>query len=73
MEQRERHGARPSCVERQSRPAFEVADIFRAHGEAYRREHVLTPGQHAAMRAIEACRTATLGGHQATPRIEDSS
>ena len=45
------------------RPALEVADIFRAHGEAYRREHVLTPGQYAAMRAIEACRTAALGGH----------
>jgi hypothetical protein len=40
-----------------------VADIFHAHGEAYRRDHVLTPEQAEAMRAIESCRTAVLGGH----------
>ena len=46
-----------------SRPAFELADIFRQHGPAYRRRHRL-PRQHLrVMRAIEVCRTAALGGH----------
>ena len=46
-----------------SRPAFEVADVFRAHGEAYRQAHSMTGGQVKVMRAIETCRTAVLGGH----------
>jgi putative transposase/transposase-like zinc-binding protein len=41
----------------------EVGDIFRAHGEVYRQQHVLTPDQQKVMRAIEACRTEVLGGH----------
>jgi hypothetical protein len=41
----------------------EVADIVREHGEALRRAHVLTPDQHAVLRAVERCRTAALGGH----------
>jgi len=42
----------------------EVADIFRLHGPAYKRSHPM-PLQHLrAMRAIEVCRTATLGGHR---------
>ena len=45
------------------RPRHEVADIFRAHGEAYRQSHVLNPEQHMVMRAIEICRTSVLGGH----------
>lgn len=50
-----------------SRPSLEVADIFRAHGPAYRRAHAgrLSLGQLKAMSAIEACRTAELGGHVA--------
>ncbi len=46
-----------------SRPSLEVADIFRAHGLAYRRDHAgrLSVGQLKAMSAIEACRTAELG------------
>lgn len=54
------------CVPRvrgEAPPRLEVADIFRLHGEAYRQTHVLTPEQHKAMRAIETCRTAVLGGH----------
>lgn len=46
-----------------SRPALEVADVFRAHGEAYRRAHSMTGDQVKVMRAIETCRTAVLGGH----------
>jgi len=46
-----------------SRPAFELADIFRQHGEAYRRSHSLPLAQLRVMRAVERCRTAALGGH----------
>jgi hypothetical protein len=45
------------------RPALEVAQIFRHHGPDYRKNHRLTPEQHQAMRDIERCRTARLGGH----------
>lgn len=47
----------------EGRPRIEVADIFRAHGEAYRQTHALMPEQRATMRAIETCRTPILGGH----------
>ena len=45
--------------------ALEVADIFRAHGPAFRlaqRSH-LSLGQLKVMTAIEQCRTQALGGH----------
>lgn len=46
------------------RPPLEVADIFRACDEAYRQLHPKLSGvQLAAIRAIESCRTAALGGH----------
>src|SRR5712691_1399183 len=48
------------------RPAVEVADIFRAHGAAYRHTHALSRAQRRAMHAIETCRTAALGGHRET-------
>ena len=50
-----------------SRPKLGVADIFRAHGAAYRREHAghLNLPQLKVMSAIETCRTAALGGHVA--------
>ena len=53
------------------RPALEVADIFRSHGAAWRNANAghLSLGQLKAMAAIEACRTAELGGHVA--RCED--
>jgi len=47
------------------RLALEVADIFRAHGPAWRqaqRAH-LSLGQLKVMSAIEQCRSAALGGH----------
>ena len=45
--------------------ALEVADIFRRHGEAYRNTHDGHLGriERRIMGAIEACRTARLGGH----------
>jgi Putative transposase/Transposase zinc-binding domain len=48
---------------RQTRPALELADIFRQHGEAYRRAHALSLTQRKAFDAIVACRTEVLGGH----------
>jgi len=47
------------------RPALEVADIFRAHGPAWRAAKLghLSLGQLKAMSAIEQCRSAALGGH----------
>jgi len=48
-----------------SRPAVEVADIFRAHGDdfVYRQGKRLSYQQLKIMRAIVRCRTAALGGH----------
>ena len=48
-----------------ARPAFQVAEIFRRHGEAYREANAghLDRSQRRVMGAIEACRTAALGGH----------
>ena len=45
------------------RPPLEVADIFRQHGYDFRLMHTLLPEQRRVMRAIEQCRTASLGGH----------
>jgi hypothetical protein len=44
----------------------ELAEICRAHGPRYRQTHRLARVQRAALRAIETCRTAVLGGHVAT-------
>jgi len=48
-----------------ARPALEVADIFRAHGPAWRCAQAghLSLGQLKVMSAIEQCRSAALGGH----------
>ncbi|HVO22697.1 MAG TPA: IS91 family transposase [Candidatus Margulisiibacteriota bacterium] len=56
-----------------SRPALEVADIFRDHGPAWRSANAghVSLGQLKVMSAIERCRTAALGGHVA--RCEDCS
>ena len=45
------------------RPTLKLADIFRRHGPSYRQRHALPKYQLRLMRAIEVCRTATLGGH----------
>jgi Putative transposase/Transposase zinc-binding domain len=57
------HAHPPLGVRANDRPALEVADIVRAHGDAFVRAHVLLPEQHAVLRAIARCRTAALGGH----------
>src|SRR6195256_5041508 len=50
---------------RVSRPALEVADIFRDHGPAWRQANAghVSLDQLKVMSAIENCRTAALGGH----------
>jgi hypothetical protein len=47
------------------RPALEVADILREHGEAFLTKHGgrLTATQRKALRDLSVCRTAALGGH----------
>jgi len=48
-----------------ARTALEVAEIFRAHGPAWRLQQAgrLSLGQLQVMSAIEQCRSAALGGH----------
>jgi hypothetical protein len=45
------------------RPRFEVADVVRACGEAYRTNCRPSATQQRVLRNIAACRTAALGGH----------
>jgi len=54
-----------------TRPALEVADIFRDFGAAWRSANAghVSLGQLKVMSAIENCRTAALGGH--VTRCED--
>src|SRR6476619_2290895 len=54
-----------------SRPALEVADIFRSRGPAWRQANAghVSLDELKVMSAIESCRTAALGGHVA--RCED--
>ena len=51
--------------------SLEVADVFRAHGAAWRKANAghVSLGQLKVMSAIETCRTAALGGH--VERCED--
>src|SRR6202051_4545144 len=48
-----------------NRPAIELADILRRHGDPYRRLHAGHLGrvERRVMSAIVACRTEALGGH----------
>src|SRR5262245_56074797 len=46
-----------------NRPLLEVADILRAHGQAYGSRYPVAPLQAAGLRRLVACRTAVLGGH----------
>jgi Putative transposase/Transposase zinc-binding domain len=47
------------------RPAWEVADVIRRYGAAFRARHGghLTAAQTQALRDLARCRTAALGGH----------
>ena len=48
-----------------SKHALEIADIFRMHGPAWRRDNAghVSLSQLKVMSSIEACRTEALGGH----------
>jgi hypothetical protein len=48
-----------------ARPTFQVAEVFRRYGKAYREANAghLDRCQRRVMAAIEACRTSALGGH----------
>ena len=48
-----------------ARPALEVADIIRQHGDAFLKRYgsTLSAEQRQALRDLAACRTAVLGGH----------
>ena len=50
---------RPATV----RGGVELADIFRAYGESYRRNHPLPVSHLKVSEAVQRCRTAALGGH----------
>jgi hypothetical protein len=47
------------------RPALEVADVIREHGDAFLANYAgrLTGAQRKALRDLSVCRTAALGGH----------
>ena len=47
-----------------NRQTIETGDIFASHAGEFLKNHTLHPVQLKAFRAIQACRTATLGGHQ---------
>ena len=55
------HGA--AGLTSRGRPRWEVADVLRLHGDAYRRAHPPPLLHLKIMRAISACRTPALGGH----------
>ena len=46
-----------------AQPHWEVADIFRDHGPAWRQDRALNLVSLKAMSAIERCRSSELGGH----------
>jgi putative transposase/transposase-like zinc-binding protein len=53
----------PAVLAHPSLPSFEVADIVRAYGAAFRATHAVSHEQARVLRALAQCRTAALGGH----------
>jgi len=60
-----------ACRSARAQAPLEVGDIFRRHGEAWRRANAghISLTQRRVMTAIECCRTGALGGH--VERCED--
>jgi hypothetical protein len=54
-----------NATAKSERPALEVADVIRAHGQAFLAQHGswLSRTQQQALRDLARCRTAALGGH----------
>jgi Putative transposase/Transposase zinc-binding domain len=63
MPQRSSAPTAPGVTRPPSPPPFEVADIVRAYGAAFRATHRVSQEQARVLRAIAQCRTAALGGH----------
>ena len=53
----------PPALAHPAPPPFEVADVVRAYGAAFRATHRVSHEQARVLRAIAQCRTAALGGH----------
>jgi hypothetical protein len=53
----------PTVFAPPSPPLFEVADIVRAYGAAFRATHTVSHEHARVLRAVAQCRTAALGGH----------
>jgi hypothetical protein len=55
----------PESPEGLGRPAWEVADVIRDYGDAFRAKHGghLSSAQRRALADLAVCRTAALGGH----------
>src|SRR3954453_14792757 len=51
------------CAPARPRPKLELSDVVRAYGPVFLQNRVLLPEQRRALRDIERCRTAALGGH----------
>jgi Putative transposase/Transposase zinc-binding domain len=51
------------CAPSRTRTAIELADVVRVYGPMFLQSRALRPEQRAALRDIERCRTAVLGGH----------
>lgn len=45
------------------KPTYELADVFRLYGDAYRQQYHVSHEQRLVIRDIVQCRTAVLGGH----------
>jgi hypothetical protein len=55
--------AAPDRAAAASRPRWEMADVFRLYGDAYRHCRKLPAAHLKVMHAIQVCRTVKLGGH----------
>lgn len=53
----------PTTLLETQKQSYELADIFRLYGEAYRQKYSVSPEQRLVMRDVVECRTAVLGGH----------
>src|SRR5258706_84292 len=51
-----------ACAPLRTRPPIELADVVRIYGPAFELGRGLRPEQRKALRDIERCRTAALGG-----------
>ena len=49
--------------DKQSKPRYELADVFRLYLDDYLKEHKLSPFQNKVVDAILKCRTSDCGGH----------